>query len=84
MNNQIIIYKSNEDFIQELLQKANNLQNFILIDNTQMFYSNICIITPYGTLNYSTKFNPYHKEYIEWLKLPYWMKMINPPCFYQN
>lgn len=84
MNNQIIIYKSNEYFIQELLQKINNLPNFILIDNDQMFYSNICIITPYGDLKYPTEFNSCRKEYIEWLKLPYWMKMINPPIFYQN
>lgn len=84
MNNQIIIYKSNEDFIQELLQKANNLPNFILINNDQMFYSNICFVTPYGDMKYPTEINPYYKEYISWLKLPYWQKMSSPPVFYSN
>ena len=84
MNNQIIIYKSNEDFIKELFQKINILPNFILIDNDQMFYSNICVVTPYGDLKYPTKFNPCYNEFISWLKLPYWQKMITPPIFFSN
>lgn len=84
MNKQIIIYQSQEDFIKEIFNKINNDQKFVLINDIPMYNTNVFVDTPYGQLNYPTSSNSCYSQYVEWLKLPYWMKLINPPIFYSN
>jgi len=52
--------------------------------DSNFYYTSICMETPYGLMPYPKPNHPNYKEYIDWLNLPYWAKINNPPIFFSR
>ena len=82
-NQQLIIYQSQTDFIQNIIKKC---QNDFLFETTDdvLYYKHIYKPTPRGFLQFPTKNNPYYKQYTHWLNQSYLYQLVNPPLFYSD
>jgi hypothetical protein len=74
-NQQLIIYQSQTDFIQNIIKKTTD---------DGLYYKHIYKLTPRGSLQFPTNKNPYYKQYTHWLNQSYLYMLVNPPLFYSN
>jgi hypothetical protein len=82
-NQQLIIYQSQTDFIQNIIKKQQN-DLFVKTTDDGLYYKHIYKLTPRGNMQIPTNKNPYYKQYTHWLNQSYIYQLINPPLFYSD
>jgi hypothetical protein len=82
-NQQLIIYQSQTDFIQNIIKKQQN-DLFVKTTDDGLYHKHIFKSTPRGNMQIPTNKNPYYKQYTHWLNQSYIYQLINPPLFYSD
>ena len=82
-NQQLIIYQSQTDFIQNIIKKLKN-DLFVKTTDDGLYHKHIFKSTPRGNMQIPTNKNPYYKQYTHWLNQSYIYQLINPPLFYSD
>ena len=82
-NQQLIIYQSQTDFIQNIIKKQQN-DLFVKTTDDGLYHKHIFKSTPRGNMQIPTKNNPYYKQYTHWLNQSYIYQLVNPPLFYSD
>lgn len=82
-NQQLIIYQSQTDFIQNIIDK--HKINFLSQTTPDgLYYKHIYKPTPCGNMPIPTSNNPTYKQYNHWLSQSYIYQLVNPPLFYSD
>ena len=81
-NQQLIVYQSQTDFIQNIIKSQDNF--LLKTSDDGKYYTNIYSSTPYGYMSRPTEKHPNYKEYSHWLKQTYYYQLIIPPLFYSD